>query len=99
MKHLKPIITAFSVILSSPAIAKDLPITKLDTIVVTANPLGRFANELTQPVTVLSGDDLLKKSQSTIGETLSGELGIRSTYFGPNASRPVIRGLEGDQIQ
>ena len=69
---------------------------KLDNIVVTANPLGRSA--ISQPVTVLSGDELVYKSQSTIGETLAKEPGIRSTYFGPGASRPVIRGLEGDQI-
>ncbi len=86
--------------LSFSAIAKDAPkkSNKLDTIVVTANPLQRSTSDLAQPVTVLEGDDLLRKMQSTIGETLSQEPGIRSTYFGPNASRPVIRGLEGDQI-
>ena len=99
MKHFKPALAAFSVLLISPAFAENQPTTTLKPIVVTANPLGRSADELTQPVTVLAGDDLLKKLQPTIGETLSGELGIRSTYFGPNASRPVIRGLDGDQIQ
>ena len=99
MKQLKPVVTAFSLLIASNAIAKDLPVTKLNPVVVTANPLGRLTNDLTQPVTVLSGDNLLKKSQSTIGETLSGELGIRSTYYGPNASRPLIRGLGDDQIQ
>ncbi len=71
---------------------------KLDTIIVTANPLGRSASEISQPVTVLAGDELVYKSQPTIGETLAKEPGIRSSYFGPGASRPVIRGLEGDQI-
>lgn len=99
MKHFKPALAAFSVLLISPAFAENQPTTTLKPIVVTANPLGRSADELTQPVTVLAGDDLLKKLQPTIGETLSQELGIRSTYFGPNASRPVIRGLDGDQIQ
>ena len=99
MKHFKPALAAFSVLLISPAFAENQPTTTLKPIVVTANPLGRSADELTQPVTVLAGDDLLKKIQPTLGETLSGELGIRSTYFGPNASRPVIRGLDGDQTQ
>ncbi len=99
MKHFKSAITTFSVLIASNAIAKDLPVSTLSPVVVTANPLGRSANDLTQPVTVLSGDDLLRKSQSTIGETLAGELGIRSTYYGPNASRPIIRGLGDDQIQ
>jgi iron complex outermembrane receptor protein len=38
-------------------------------------------------------------AQATLGETLDGTPGISSTYFGPNASRPVIRGLDGDRIR
>lgn len=86
-----------SVLIAFPAFAKDSS-TKLEPVIVTANPLGRSADELTQPITVLAGDELLHKMQPTIGETLAQEPGIRSTYFGPNASRPVIRGLGGDQI-
>jgi iron complex outermembrane receptor protein len=26
-------------------------------------------------------------------------VGINSSYYGPNASRPVIRGLDGDRVQ
>jgi iron complex outermembrane recepter protein len=99
MKHFKPALVVFFALLISPAFAESNHTHTLKTIVVTANPLGRSADELAQPVTVVTGDDLLKKLQPTIGETLSQELGVRSTYFGPNASRPVIRGLDGDQIQ
>lgn len=98
-KHFKPALAAFSVILTSPAFAENQHITTLKPIVVTASPLGRLANELAQPINVVSGDDLHHKLRPTIGETLSQELGIRSTYFGPNSSRPIIRGLDGDQIQ
>ena len=34
-----------------------------------------------------------------MGETLDGTPGVSSTYFGPNASRPIIRGLDGDRIR
>lgn len=70
----------------------------LEPIIVTANPLERSNNKFLKPITTLDEKDLLSKAQSTIGETLSHEIGIRSTYFGPNSSRPVIRGLEGNQI-
>ena len=33
------------------------------------------------------------KRQPTLGETVGQEVGVSSTYFGPNASRPIIRGL------
>lgn len=50
-------------------------------------------------VTELSGQRLQRRQQSTVGETLSREAGVTSTQFGPNASRPVIRGLDGERIR
>ncbi len=67
----------------------------IDELVVTASPLG----DILQPSEVLSGEQLLLKSAPTIGETLSAELGVSSTYFGPASSRPVIRGLSGSRVK
>jgi iron complex outermembrane receptor protein len=39
------------------------------------------------------------RRKSSLGETLDGSPGVSSTYFGPNVSRPVIRGLDGDRIR
>ena len=69
----------------------------LKEVTITGNPLG--ATDLISPAAVYSGQGLLLRSQSTLGETLDGTPGISSTYFGPNASRPVIRGLDGDRIR
>ena len=66
-------------------------------IVITGNPLGRDSTAV--PVSSLGRADLLERGQSTLGETLNGLPGVSSTYFGPNASRPVIRGLDGDRIR
>ena len=66
-------------------------------IVITGNPLGR--DSTTVPVSTLGRADLLERGHSTLGETLNGLPGVSSTYFGPNASRPVIRGLDGDRIR
>ena len=69
----------------------------LKEITVTGNPLG--AADLITPATQYSGTGLLLRSKTTLGETLDGTPGISSTYFGPNASRPIIRGLDGDRIR
>lgn len=69
----------------------------LPEVVVTGNPLGT-ADRIT-PATSLSGPALLLQRKSSLGETLAGEAGVSSTYFGPTASRPVIRGLDGDRIR
>jgi len=73
--------------------------TRLPDVVVTANPLGSELFDLATPVSVLDGSDLLLRRSSTLGETLSGLPGVSSSYFGPNASRPVIRGLDGDRVR
>lgn len=50
-------------------------------------------------VSELSGEKLERKKQSSLGETLSHEVGVSSSFFGPNASRPVIRGMDGERIR
>ncbi len=69
----------------------------LATIVVTGNPLS--AKELATPSSVLTGDALVLKRGGSLGETIDGLPGVSSTYFGPNANRPVIRGQDGDRIR
>lgn len=67
------------------------------TIVVTGNPLGR--DTLLQPASVLSGPGLSLRRAASLGETLDGLPGVAATGFGPNSSRPVIRGLDGDRVR
>ncbi|HTD89759.1 MAG TPA: TonB-dependent receptor plug domain-containing protein, partial [Burkholderiales bacterium] len=73
--------------------------TQLPPVVVTGNPLGSELFGLVSPTSVLEGTNLFLQRRSTLGETLNDLPGVSSTYFGPNASRPVIRGLEGDRIR
>ena len=50
-------------------------------------------------VTKITGKELIKKRQTSIGDTLGNEAGVQSTSFGPSAGRPVIRGLDGDRVR
>ncbi|MGV6957060.1 TonB-dependent receptor [Pseudomonas chlororaphis] len=65
--------------------------------VITANPLG--SQQTAAPSTVLEGDELTLQQQGSLGETLNKQPGVSSSYFGPGASRPIIRGLDGDRIR
>lgn len=69
----------------------------LPEVVVTALPLGNAA--AATPSTVLQGDELTLKKSNSLGEMLGREPGVSSTHFGSNASRPVIRGFDGDRIR
>ena len=50
-------------------------------------------------VSVVSGEELSRDLRPTIGETLSHQAGVSATSFGPNASRPVLRGFQGERIR
>ncbi len=71
----------------------------LDKVVVSASPFQHSQSELTSATDVLTERDLALQQQPTLGETLSAQPGMSSTYFGPGASRPIIRGLGGDRIR
>lgn len=73
--------------------------TRLETIEVRANPFGKTADELVQPVDVLTGADLDRKRRDTIGETLETQPGVSTSDFGPGAGRPVIRGQAGARVE
>ncbi|GAO38194.1 putative TonB-dependent receptor [Sphingomonas changbaiensis NBRC 104936] len=100
---------AFVALLSTPAFAADAAgdaaappgnyhdATPAD-IVVTA-PFERNRADVVSPVSVLSGTDLAREVRSTIGETLQRQPGVSSTSFGPNASRPILRGFQGDRVR
>src|SRR5688572_8049441 len=79
----------------APALASDVP----TSIIVTASPLARDVPEMAQPATVLRGDALRRTRAATLGDTLAGELGVSSSYFGAGSGRPIIRGLDGPRIR
>ena len=66
-------------------------------VFITGNPLG--APDIAAPISTLSGQGLLMRRASTLGETLDGLPGVSATYFGPQASRPVIRGQDGERVR
>ena len=68
-------------------------------IVVTGTARDARLGDLAQPVTVLRGEALDRVRAATLGETLTSELGVSSSYFGGGASRPVIRGLAGARVR
>ncbi|PZP13473.1 MAG: hypothetical protein DI607_08555, partial [Sphingomonas hengshuiensis] len=67
-------------------------------IVVTGHRL-RFRTSEISSSAVLTGDALLNQARSTIGETLAHLPGASSTSFGPSASRPVLRGFQGERAR
>ncbi|SEQ23134.1 iron complex outermembrane recepter protein [Giesbergeria anulus] len=71
----------------------------LPDVTVSASGLQQSSSDMTVPVSVLEGNELIQRRQSNLGETLNGEPGIHSSHFGAGASRPIIRGMDGPRVR
>ena len=73
---------------------------RLAPVMITSAPgPDRASDELIGNATALERTDIVRDLSSTLGDTLSGEPGIASTFFGQGASRPVLRGLGAERVQ
>jgi len=97
MKNLSLSLVSLGAMAAATTFAQTPSAATLAPVTVTGNPLGTA--DLVAPAAQIFGSELLFRSKTTLGETLDGMPGISSSYFGPNASRPIIRGLDGDRIR
>jgi len=71
----------------------------VDVIRVTSAPLGVAADEIAGAVEVVDRRHLEDNLAGSLADTIAHEPGVSTTYFGPAASRPVIRGLGADRVR
>jgi iron complex outermembrane recepter protein len=66
-------------------------------IIVTA-PFVRDLNILAG-TSVISGTELVREMRPQLGDTLARLPGVSATSFSPGASRPVLRGFQGERVR
>jgi iron complex outermembrane recepter protein len=101
--------TALSVVLSVPAYAQQTGTTDAtkaaartddfhssEEIVVTAPYVERL--DILSGTSAVSGDLLAEKTRAQLGDILSSLPGVSATSFSPGASRPVLRGYQGNRV-
>ncbi|ABI78036.1 TonB-dependent receptor [Hyphomonas neptunium ATCC 15444] len=87
-------------ILTGLALAQETDTPRVEApIIVTAPGPARSSDELIGNATALDRADIIGRLSGTLGDTLSGEPGVSSTFFGQGASRPVLRGLGAERVQ
>lgn len=98
-------VSLVSVLLASTALAttaqaqEDFNSDDIENLVVRSSPLRSGIDEIVLGTTIVDREEILRDLDGTIGQTLSRQPGVSSTFFGPGASRPIIRGLGGDRIR
>jgi len=75
------------------------PLITLPGVTVSASALPLDSAMMTTPVTLLEGEELIRRRAASLGETLANEPGITATHFGSAASRPIIRGMDGARVR
>ncbi|MGC4252412.1 MAG: TonB-dependent receptor [Sphingobium sp.] len=96
-----------AICLALPALAQSAPDAGRDEggyhdlradIVVTAL-IPRRQGDILSGTSVVTGQALTRALRPTIGETLARQPGVSATSFGPNASRPILRGMQGERVR
>lgn len=82
----------------SSALTIQLDKSAIEIIDVSATPFHSSNIESALPVTVLHGENLRMRQANTLGDTLSKEVGVHSSFHGGVASTPIIRGLDGPRV-
>ena len=67
-------------------------------VIITAAPYAVSLDSVTTSVEVVNREALDIAVPAGLGDVLNGMSGIRSSAFGPGASRPIIRGLSGPRV-
>ncbi|AHE57018.1 TonB-dependent receptor [Sphingomonas sanxanigenens] len=81
-----------------PARGGDFHAAPSNDLIVTA-PFQRRREDVLSGTSVLSGEALTLALRPSIGDTLTHVAGVSATSFGPNASRPILRGFQGDRVR
>lgn len=68
-----------------------------DEIVITAPYIADL--DLLAGSSVVDGDELVRDIRGQIGDTLTRVPGVSATSFTPGASRPILRGFQGERVR
>ncbi len=67
--------------------------------IVVTGVLPTKRQDMLSSVAVVEGKELTQAIRPSIGETLQHEPGVSASSFGPSASRPILRGLQGERVR
>ncbi len=69
----------------------------VEEVVISAPGVERL--DLLAGTSVVTGDELVRDMRGQIGDSLTQVPGVSATSFSPGASRPVLRGFQGERVR
>ncbi|MFA6114445.1 MAG: TonB-dependent receptor [Sphingomonas sp.] len=67
--------------------------------IVVTGVLQQSEKDVLSGTSILTGEELTRDLRPSIGETLARQPGVSATSFGPSASRPILRGFQGERVR
>ena len=67
--------------------------------IVVTGVLRQSEKDVLAGTSIVSGEELTRELRPSLGETLARQPGVSATSFGPSASRPILRGFQGERVR
>lgn len=101
MFNKKVLAVLISTYMSSFALAETLELEEVSVVTGADTPVISQGSEVTlmKVSDKIVSESALKQRSATLGNALSGELGVHTNPFGGGASKPIIRGQEGVRVR
>ena len=71
----------------------------LEEVVVTSSIINKSSSEISDPIHIVSGDDISTEATQSLGETLDDLLGVSTADYGSAVGQPIIRGMSGSRVK
>lgn len=88
---------AFIVITASSMFSLSILAQDVEEIVVTSALID--STEITNPLYVINGDEIVNDATTSLGDAIDGYLGISMADYGAAVGQPIIRGMSGPRVK
>jgi len=88
---------AFIVMTASSMFSLSILAQDVEEIVVTSALID--STEITNPLYVINGDEIVNDATTSLGDAIDGYLGISMADYGAAVGQPIIRGMSGPRVK
>ena len=71
----------------------------LEEVIVTSSIIDKSSSDISDPVHILSGEDIATGATQSLGETIDELLGVSVSDYGAAVGQPIIRGMSGSRVK
>lgn len=71
----------------------------IEEVIITSSFIDQNLSEISNPLHVVSGEEIKTSASESLGESIDDLLGISSTDYGSAVGQPIIRGMSGARVK